>query len=79
MTKLHCEQNRTMISIHAKNMAETSLQFVFVDAPLLCIEKQENQTLQGKQNDTDDALLMLSFFHFQTKGELLKYEHGARK
>ena len=45
-------KNRTAISIHAENMAETSLQFVSVNAPLLFIEEQENQTLQGKKNDT---------------------------
>ena len=45
-------KNRTVIFFHAENMAETSLQFVSVNAPLLFIEEQENQTLQGKQNDT---------------------------
>ena len=48
--------DETVISIHDENMAETSLQFVSVNAPLLFIEEQENQTLQGT-------------FHVQTKGE----------
>ena len=38
-----------MISLHAhENMAETSWQFVFVNAPLFFIVEQVKQTLQGK-------------------------------
>ena len=60
-------KSRTVISIHAENMGETSLEFVSFNASLLFIEEQENQN-NGRKTKRHVALLM-EFFHFQTIGE----------
>ena len=60
-------KNRTAISIHAENMAETGLQFVSVNAPLLFIEEQESQECK------DAGFKMIAFSCFGGSRSRLSY------